>query len=215
MTLNKASQYLDASGKKANTLLPCLHTFHYVNGLIRRIAYQCDTQSLPFYKVINMSDVPSAVLDVIATAPIIAQPSVSVWPYVIAGIAATILAGFLVFKYISRPTFIINRIRKRNLKAMKKEGIESSEPTTDLDRLLTSIEKHAVKNNLSGTNMLKLLMPLNEQRRMATAKDMYLTMQHIAREISDNALATEFKNKSSGVRSNSKLMAGLLKRAGI
>lgn len=163
-----------------------------------------------------MSDVPiSTALDVVATAQTIAQPSSSVWPYIIAGIAATVLAGFLAFKYISRPTFIINRIRKRNLKVMKKEGIESSEATTDLDRLLTAIENHALKNRLSGTATLKLLMPLNEQRRMSTAKDMYLTLQHVAREISDNTLANEFKAKSTGVKSNSKLMAGLLKRAGI
>ncbi|KKD60315.1 hypothetical protein RN22_11640 [Grimontia sp. AD028] len=162
-----------------------------------------------------MSDVPSAVVEVAANAQTVAESSGSVWPYVVGGIALVVAAGFWGYKLVSRPTFIIKQIRRRNLKAMKKEGIESSEATNDLDRLLTAIEEHAVSNKMSGADMIKLLAPLNDQNRMKSARDMYLTMQHIAREVGNSRLAGEFKGKSSGVKSSSKLMAGLFKRAGI
>lgn len=162
-----------------------------------------------------MSYVPSAALDVAESTQTIAQSSGSVWPYVIGTTIAIVLAGYWGYKRMSRPTFIIKQIRKRNYKAMKKQGIESTEATVDLDKLLTSIEDHAIKNKLSGSETLKLLMPLNDQKRINSAKDMYTTMQKIAHEIGDNALAGELKAKSMGVKSNSKLMAGLFKRAGI
>lgn len=162
-----------------------------------------------------MSDVPSAAIDVAASAHTVAESSGAIWPYVVGGIALVIAAGFWGFKRMNRPTFLIKQIRKRNLKAMKKEGIESSEATNDLDRLLSAIEAYAVEKEMKGTDMLKLLAPLNDQNRMKSAKDMYLTMQHIAREIGDTRLAGEFKGKSTGVKSSSKLMAGLFKRAGI
>ncbi|MDD1780845.1 hypothetical protein LRP49_06480 [Enterovibrio sp. ZSDZ35] len=162
-----------------------------------------------------MSDVPSAAIEVAATAQTAVESSGSIWPYVVGGIALVIAAGYWGFKRMNKPTFIINQIRKRNLKAMKKAGIESNEATVDLDKLLTAIEEHANKNNLTGADMLKLLNPLNDKSRMQTAKDMYTTMQHIAREIGNTKLAGEFKGKSSGVKSNSRLMAGLFKRAGI
>ncbi len=161
-----------------------------------------------------MSDVPSA-LDAAATTLTIAEPSVSVWPYVLGSIATLILAGYFAYKAMSRPSFIIKQIRRRNKKAMKKQGIETSEATIDLDKLLSAIEVHATKKRLSGPDTLKLLMPLNDQRRITSAKEMYLTMQHIARDIGDQRLAAELKNKSAGVKSSSKLMAGLFKRAGI
>lgn len=162
-----------------------------------------------------MSDIPSAAVDVAANAQTVAESSGSVWPYVVGGIALVIAAGYWGYKKVSQPPFIISQIRRRNLKAMKKEGIESSEATIDLDKLLTAIEEHAVENKMSGADMIKLLAPLNDQNRMKSAKDMYLTMQYIAREIGNNRLAGEFKGKSSGVKSSSKLMAGLFKRAGI
>ncbi|PKF50668.1 hypothetical protein [Enterovibrio nigricans] len=162
-----------------------------------------------------MSDVPSAAIEVAATAQTAAESSGSIWPYVVGGIALVVAAGYWGFKRMNKPTFIINQIRKRNLKAMKKAGIESNEATVDLDKLLTAIEEHANTKNLTGADMLKLLNPLNDKGRMQTAKDMYTTMQHIAREIGNTKLAGEFKGKSSGVKSNSRLMAGLFKRAGI
>ncbi|WP_407330368.1 hypothetical protein [Enterovibrio sp. 27052020O] len=162
-----------------------------------------------------MSDVPSTAVEVVTTAQTVAESSGPIWPYVVGGIALVIAAGFWGYKLISRPSFIIKQIRRRNLKAMKKEGVESSEATVDLDKLLSAIEAHAIDNKMSGAEMVKLLAPLNDANRMKSAKDMYLTMQHIAREIGDTRLAGEFKSKSTGVKSNSKLMAGLFKRAGI
>ncbi len=162
-----------------------------------------------------MSDVPAAAVEVVSAAQTAAESSGAIWPYVVGGIALVVAAGYFGFKRMNRPSFIINQIRKRNLKAMKKEGVESNEATVDLDKLLSSIERHAIENKLSGSDMVKLLAPLNDKNRMQSAKDMYLTMQHIAREIGDNRLAGEFKGKSSGVRSSSKLMSGLLRRAGI
>lgn len=162
-----------------------------------------------------MSDVPSVVTEIAVTAQTTAEPSTSVWPYVIGVILALILAGYWGYKYMNKPTFIINQIRRKNRKAMKKAGVESNDATIDLDKLLDSLEAHAVKNKLAGSQIVKMLMPLNDQNRMKSAKDMYSTLHFIAREIGDNQLANEFKNKISGVRSNSKLMAGLFKRAGI
>ena len=161
-----------------------------------------------------MSDVPSA-LDAAVTTLTIAEPSVSVWPYVLGSVGTLIVAGYFAYKRMSRPSFIIKQIRRRNKKAMKKQGIETSEATLDLDKLLSAIEIYATKERLSGPDTLKLLMPLNDQRRITSAKEMYLTMQHIARDIGDQRLAAELKNKSAGVKSSSKLMAGLFKRAGI
>ncbi|MDD1793100.1 hypothetical protein L4D06_02570 [Enterovibrio makurazakiensis] len=162
-----------------------------------------------------MSDVPSTAVEVVTTAQTVAESSGPIWPYVVGGIALVIAAGYWGFKRINRPSFIIKQIRRRNLKAMKKQGVESSDATVDLDKLLSAIEEHAIEKNMTGSDMVKLLAPLNDTNRMKSAKDMYLTMQHIARDIGNTRLAGEFKTKSTGVKSNSKLMAGLFKRAGI
>lgn len=162
-----------------------------------------------------MSDIPSSVLEIAATAQTTSQSSGSIWPYVIGGIAAVVLCGYAGFKFISRPKFILSQIRKRNLKAMKKEGIEENEASLDLNRLLNAIEQHAEEKKLTSADTIKLIMPLNDQNKMTSAKEMYLTLQQIAKEVGDTRLANEFKTKSSGVKSSSKLMVGLLKRAGI
>ncbi len=162
-----------------------------------------------------MSDVPSVVNEIAITAQTTAEPSATVWPYVVGTIIAIVAFGFWAYKRINKPDFVIKQIRRKNLKAMKKEGIESNEASEDLDRLLSSIETHADEKKLSGADVIKLLMPLNDKNRMKSAKDMYSTLHYIAKEIGDNRLANEFKNKTSGVKSNSKLMAGLMKRAGI
>lgn len=162
-----------------------------------------------------MSDVPSVMTEIAVTAQTTAEASTPIWPFVLGTIAAIALAGYWGYKQISRPSFIIKQIRKKNLKAMQKAGVESNDATRDLDKLLTSLETHATEKKLAGSQVVQMLMPLNDQNRMKSAKDMYSTLHHIAREIGDNQLASEFKNKMSGVKSNSKLMAGLFKRAGI
>ncbi len=162
-----------------------------------------------------MSDVPSVVTEIAVTAQTIAEPSTPIWPFVLGTIAAIALAGYWGYRHINRPSFIIKQIRKKNLKAMQKNGIEDNDATKDLDKLLTSLEKYAIANNLSGSVTVQMLMPLNDQNKIKSAKDMYLTLHNIARDIEDNQLAVEFKNKMTGVKSNSKLMAGLFKRAGI
>ncbi|WP_318464216.1 hypothetical protein [Photobacterium leiognathi] len=162
-----------------------------------------------------MSDVPESVANIAAVAQPVAESSGSVWGYVAGGVVLLIIAGIYGYKKINQPAFVIKQVRKKNLKEMKKQGIESSEFMVDMDKLLNSIEVYMTENKMKGSDVVTLLKPLNDKDRVKTPKDMYNSMIYIANEINDVALAKEFKNKSKQVKSSSALMAGLLKRAGI
>ncbi|WP_318485918.1 hypothetical protein [Photobacterium leiognathi] len=162
-----------------------------------------------------MSDVPESVANIAAVAQPVAESSGSVWGYVAGGVVLLIIAGIYGYKKINQPAFVIKQVRKKNLKEMKKQGIESSEFMVDMDKLLNSIEVYMTENKMKGSDVVTLLKPLNDKDRVKTPKDMYNSMIYIANEINDIALAKEFKNKSKQVKSSSALMAGLLKRAGI
>ncbi|WP_305813532.1 hypothetical protein [Photobacterium leiognathi] len=162
-----------------------------------------------------MSDVPESVANIAAVAQPVAESSGSVWGYVAGGVVLLIIAGIYGYKKINQPAFVIKQVRKKNLKEMKKQGIESSEFMVDMDKLLNSIEAYMTENKMKGSDVVTLLKPLNDKDRVKTPKDMYNSMIYIANEIKDIALAKEFKNKSKQVKSSSALMAGLLKRAGI
>ncbi|WP_318480992.1 hypothetical protein [Photobacterium leiognathi] len=162
-----------------------------------------------------MSDVPESVANIAAVAQPVAESSGSVWGYVAGGVVLLIIAGIYGYKKINQPAFVIKQVRKKNLKEMKKQGIESSEFMVDMDKLLNSIEAYMTENKMKGSDVVTLLKPLNDKDRVKTPKDMYNSMIYIANEIKDVSLAKEFKNKSKQVKSSSALMAGLLKRAGI
>lgn len=162
-----------------------------------------------------MSDVPESVANIAAVAQPVAESSGSVWGYVAGGVVLLIIAGIYGYKKINQPAFVIKQVRKKNLKEMKKQGIESSEFMVDMDKLLNSIEAYMTENKMKGSDVVTLLKPLNDKDRVKTPKDMYNSMIYIANEIKDVALVKEFKNKSKQVKSSSALMAGLLKRAGI
>lgn len=162
-----------------------------------------------------MSDVPESVANIAAVAQPVAESSGSVWGYVAGGVVLLIIAGIYGYKKINQPAFVIKQVRKKNLKEMKKQGIESSEFMVDMDKLLNSIEAYMTENKMKGSDVVTLLKPLNDKDRVKTPKDMYNSMIYIANEIKDVELAKEFKNKSKQVKSSSALMAGLLKRAGI
>lgn len=163
-----------------------------------------------------MSDVPVSV----ATATEVVQPVVesssgSVWGYVAGGIALLVLAGFYGYRKINTPEFLIKQVRKRNQKELQKQGIENSEFVVDLDKLLDSVLEYANEHNKKGSDVVKIISPLNDTARIKTPRDMYQAMIYIANDIRDASLAREFKNKSKQVKASSPLMAGLLKRAGI
>lgn len=162
-----------------------------------------------------MSDVPVSVTTAAEVIQPVAESSGSIWGYVAGGVALLIVAGFAGFKFINKPSFIINRVRKRNLKEIKKLGVENSDFVMDLDKLLDSVENHATKNGMKGTDVVNIISPMNDTARIKTAGDMYQSMIYIANSINDTTLAREFKNKSKQVKANSPLMAGLFKRAGI
>lgn len=162
-----------------------------------------------------MSDVPSTIVDTATTVQTVVEPSTPIWPYVVGVLVALAVAGFVAYKAINRPRFLIKQIRKRNHKAMAKQGIENNEAMVDLDKLLTAIEIYATKQGMTGSQTIQLLAPLNDQQRLKTAKDMYQTMHNIAMSIDNPALANELKQRMTGVKANSRLMAGLFKRAGI
>ncbi|MGL5335754.1 MAG: hypothetical protein ACRC9R_06365 [Enterovibrio sp.] len=161
-----------------------------------------------------MSDIPSSV-DVIVSAETAAQASVSVWPYVLAVLAVIAIGCYFAYKKLNRPSVLIKQIRKKNLKALEKQGVESNEALADLDRLLTSVERYATKKSLTGTQTLRFLAPLNDKDRIKTAKDMYNALYKIALDVEDQRLAAEFKTRGANVKANSRLMAGILKRAGV
>ncbi|MEZ8092474.1 hypothetical protein ACED51_00185 [Photobacterium swingsii] len=162
-----------------------------------------------------MSDVPVSVVSAAEAIQPVAESSGSIWGYVAGGVALLILAGFFGYKKINKPAFIISQVRKRNLKEMKKQGVESSEFSIDLDKLLDSVLNYANANNKTGNDVVKIISPLNDSDRIKNPSDMYKAMIHIANEMNDVSLAREFKNKSKMVKASSPLMAGLLKRAGI
>ena len=162
-----------------------------------------------------MSDVPVSVAKATEVIQPVAESSGSVWGYVAGGVALLVLAGFYGYKKINTPAFIIKQVRKRNLKEIQKQGIENSDFVLDLDKLLDSVLEYANEHNKKGSDVVKIISPLNDSSRIKTARDMYQSMIYIANDIHDVALAREFKNKSKQVKSSSALMTGLLKRAGI
>ncbi|KLV04339.1 MULTISPECIES: hypothetical protein [Photobacterium] len=162
-----------------------------------------------------MSDVPVSVAKAAEVIQPVAESSGSIWGYVAGGVALLILAGFFGYKKINKPAFIINQVRKRNLKEIQKLGIENSDFVNDLDKLLVSVQSYAEEQGRTGGDVVKLLSPLNDKERIKTARDMYQSMIYIANDIQDASLAREFKNKAKQVKASSPLMAGLLKRAGI
>ncbi|MGF1699129.1 hypothetical protein L4D09_02255 [Photobacterium makurazakiensis] len=162
-----------------------------------------------------MSDVPVSVTNAAEVIQPVAESSGSIWGYVAGGVALLILAGYFGYKKINKPAFIINQVRKKNRKEMKKQGIENNEFAVDLDRLLDSVLEYATKNNKTGGDVVKIISPLNDTKRIKTPRDMYQSMIYIANEMNDASLVRELKNKSKQVKSSSNLMNGLLKRAGI
>ncbi len=85
----------------------------------------------------------------------------------------------------------------------------------DLDLVLDAVEAYATEKKMKGTEMVKLLAPLNDANKIKSASDFYHAMSYIAKSIDNQALAKNLLNKSKQVKSSSALMAGLLKRAGI
>ncbi|MGR5061854.1 hypothetical protein [Photobacterium sp. DNB22_13_2] len=162
-----------------------------------------------------MSDVPVSVTTAAEVIQPVAESSGSIWGYVAGGVALLILAGFFGYKKINKPAFIIKQVRKRNLKEIKKLGVENSDFVNDLDKLLDSVEIYATEKGMKGSDVVKIISPMNDKDRIKTAGDMYQSMIYIANDIKDASLAREFKNKAKQVKANSPLMAGLFKRAGI
>ncbi|MGF1682557.1 hypothetical protein [Photobacterium minamisatsumaniensis] len=162
-----------------------------------------------------MSDVPVSVTNAAEVIQPVAESSGSIWGYVAGGVALLILAGYFGYKKINKPAFIIKQVRKKNRKEMKKQGIENNEFSIDLDRLLDSVLEYATKNKKTGGDVVKIISPLNDTKRIKTPRDMYQSMIYIANEMNDTSLVRELKNKSKQVKSSSNLMNGLLKRAGI
>ncbi|MGF1714200.1 hypothetical protein [Photobacterium chitinilyticum] len=162
-----------------------------------------------------MSDVPASVTKAAEVVQPVVESSGSVWGYVAGGAVLLVLAGFFGYRKLNTPAFIIKQVRKRNLKEIQKQGIESSEFVLDLDKLLDSVLEYANANKKKGSDVVKIISPLNDTARIKTPRDMYQAMIYISNEIHDAALAREFKNKSKQVKGSSALMTGLLKRAGI
>ncbi|MGR5146068.1 hypothetical protein ACQKP8_05930 [Photobacterium alginatilyticum] len=162
-----------------------------------------------------MSDVPTSVTKVAEVVQPVAESSGSIWGYVAGGAVLLVLAGFFGYRKLNTPAFIIKQVRKRNLKEIQKQGIESSEFIVDLDKLLDSVLEYANENNKKGSDVVKIISPLNDADRIKTPRDMYQAMIYICNSINDASLARELKNKSKQVKGSSALMTGLLKRAGI
>ncbi|PSW07525.1 hypothetical protein [Photobacterium lipolyticum] len=162
-----------------------------------------------------MSDVPVSVANAVEVVQPVVESSGSIWGYVAGGAVLLVLAGFFGYRKMNTPSFIIKQVRKRNLKEMQKQGVENSDFMLDLNKLLDSVLEYANKNNKKGSDVVKIISPLNDSSRIKTPRDMYQSMIYIANEMHDVALAREFKNKSKQVKASSPLMTGLLKRAGI
>jgi aspartate ammonia-lyase len=137
------------------------------------------------------------------------------WGYSIGGIIIVVATGYWVYKKLNTPSFMVKQIRRRNQKEMKKLGTETSEAMNDLDRLLDSVEAYATKKGMTGSAMSQLLAPLQKVNDSKSGINFYPTMVHIAKSVGDNNLANILSKKSKQVKSNSPLMAGLLKRAGV
>ncbi|EGQ99104.1 hypothetical protein [Vibrio cholerae] len=161
-----------------------------------------------------MSDVSTTVDFATQTVQPVVESSGSIWGYVVGGIVIVIAAGYFGFRKINKPAFMIKQLRKRNQKEMKKNGVESAEAMNDLDLVLDAVEAYATEK-MKGTEMVKLLAPLNDANKIKSASDFYHAMSYIAKSIDNQALAKNLLNKSKQVKSSSALMAGLLKRAGI
>ncbi|POB68145.1 hypothetical protein CRN59_21630, partial [Vibrio vulnificus] len=97
----------------------------------------------------------------------------------------------------------------------KKQGIESAEAMVDLDLLLDAVEEYAIEKQMSGTQMVQLLAPMNDKSKIKSATDLYNSMAYIAKSIDNVSLAKTLQGKGKQARSSSALMAGLLKRAGV
>lgn len=137
------------------------------------------------------------------------------WGYSIGGIILVVAAGYWGVRKLNTPSFVIKQIRKRNMKELKKQGAESNEAMQDMDRLLDSVEKYANKQGMKGSEMAKLLTPLQQSKSNPSAASFYQSMAHIAKNINDTNLSNKLLKKGKQVKSSSALMAGLLKRAGI
>ncbi|PSW18810.1 hypothetical protein C9I98_15185 [Photobacterium sanctipauli] len=162
-----------------------------------------------------MSDVPVSANNAAEIIQPVVESSGSIWGYVAGGVALLIIAGYFGYKKINKPAFIIKQVRKKNYKEMQKQGVESNEFMVDLDKLLDSVLEYATKHNKTGRDVVSIISPLNDTKRIKTPRDMYQSMIYIANEMNDVSLARELKNKSKQVKSSSNLMNGLLKRAGI
>ncbi|MHA2936780.1 hypothetical protein ACXJY6_00635 [Vibrio sp. RC27] len=139
------------------------------------------------------------------------------WGYTIGGIIIVVAAGYWIYKKLNTPRFMVQQIRRRNLKEMKKQGAdaEGSEAMADLDRLLDSVEAYATNQGMTGAAMSQLLAPLQKVNDNKSGASFYHSMAHIAKTIGDVNLAKNLSKKSKQVKSSSALMAGLLKRAGV
>ena len=162
-----------------------------------------------------MSDVSTNVTNTETVMQTVLNTLNSGWGYSIGGLIIAIAVGYWVYKKINTPSFMVKQIRRRNLKEMKKMGTESSEAMDDLDRLLDSVEAYATKQGMTGSAMSQLLAPLQNVKDNKSGVSFYHSMAHIAKSIGDNNLANILSKKSKQVKSNSPLMAGLLKRAGV
>ncbi|EPI2806639.1 TPA: hypothetical protein I7750_05855 [Vibrio vulnificus] len=162
-----------------------------------------------------MSDAPTTVEYAVETVQPVVESTGSVWGYVIGGIAVVVLIGYFGFKKLNKPAFIIKQMRRRNQKEMKKQGIESAEAMVDLDLLLDAVEEYATEKQMSGTQMVQLLAPMNDKSKIKSATDLYNSMAYIAKSIDNVSLAKTLQGKGKQARSSSALMAGLLKRAGV
>ncbi len=163
-----------------------------------------------------MSDVPESIISgAVETFNPVAESSGSIWGYVAGGVAVLVLIGFFGYKKINKPAFIINQVRKRTMKSIQEQGGENSEFVEDMDKLLDSVLDYANTNKMSGSQAVKILEPMNDSKRIKSTGDVYKSMIYIAKEVGDVNLSRELTNKSKQVKSNSALMAGLFKRAGI
>lgn len=163
-----------------------------------------------------MSEVSTNVTNTAPVMQTVLDTLNSGWGYSIGGIILVVALGYFGLKKLNTPHFVIKQIRRRNLKEMKKQGAESNDAMVDLDRLLDSVEQYAVKQGMNGSEMSKLLLPMQKANAgKNSAGNFYHSMVHIANNIGDSALASELQKKSKMVKTSSPLMASLLKRAGV
>ncbi|WPC76157.1 hypothetical protein [Vibrio porteresiae] len=163
-----------------------------------------------------MSEVSTNVTNTAPVMQTVLDTLNSGWGYSIGGIILVVALGYFGLKKLNTPRFVIKQIRRRNLKEMKKMGTESNEAMVDLDTLLDSVEAYAVKQGMNGSEMSKILLPLQKAASGKTSGgNFYHSMAHIANNIGDTALAGNLQKKAKQVKTSSPLMASLLKRAGV